>query len=254
MRQNQFDRKVAELTQQISRLKEQVAEASTTSVDAGGRDFNRSTSANDGEVRDLRNQIKELSEEILKTREKAGNYSSEVSTLKSRLASAIDRADKAEAALDEAMVAATASDASFDRMERGPPTSGNMRKRGGKRQGSGAASIRSAMQLNEQERVGKVVDVLDDFSVSTGKYLRANPFARAAFIVYLMILHLWTFVIIFFHAHNFEDIHRGDFPGSHGHGPESIMKQQLGEAAGKAAAAAAAAAKAAAGGGGDKQN
>ena len=61
--------------------------------------------------------------------------------------------------------------------------------------------------------------------------------------MYLIILHLWTFVIIFFHAHNFEDIHRdaADLP----HGPDALMQKQLG-AGGQAVAAAVAAAKAAA--------
>ena len=70
-----------------------------------------------------------------------------------------------------------------------------------------------------------------------------NPFARAAFVMYLMVLHLWTFVVIFFHAHNFEDIHRDtlDMP----HGPDALMQNQLG-AGGQGMAAALSAAKAAA--------
>jgi hypothetical protein len=62
--------------------------------------------------------------------------------------------------------------------------------------------------------------------------------------MYLMLLHLWTFIVIFFHAHNFEDIHRdvADMP----HGPDAIAQNQLG-AGGNAVAAAAAAAKVAGG-------
>ena len=61
--------------------------------------------------------------------------------------------------------------------------------------------------------------------------------------MYLMLLHLWTFVVIFFHAHNFEEIHRdtADLP----HGPDAMMQNQLG-AGGQAIANAVSAAKAAA--------
>lgn len=54
--------------------------------------------------------------------------------------------------------------------------------------------------------------------------------------MYLMILHLWTFVVIFFHAHNFEDIHRDEMP----HGPGLVAQNQLGAGGNLMAAAAAA--------------
>ena len=57
----------------------------------------------------------------------------------------------------------------------------------------------------------------------SGKYLRRNPLARAGFIFYLILIHLWSFVILFFHAHSFEE-HGGDFGA---HGPSSLMKQQF---------------------------
>lgn len=57
------------------------------------------------------------------------------------------------------------------------------------------------------------------------------------------MLHTWTFVVIFFHAHNFEDMHRdaADLP----HGPVALAQNQLG-AGGQAVEAAVSAAKAAA--------
>jgi hypothetical protein len=103
----------------------------------------------------------------LKAREKISGYSSEISTLRSRLKGAVDRAEKAETALEENL--AQNSD-SYDRMERGAaPASGNGMRRRGQRGGSGGTSISSAMHLNKSERVGKAVDALDSFTVSTGK-------------------------------------------------------------------------------------
>ena len=54
-----------------------------------------------------------------------------------------------------------------------------------------------------------------------GKYLRKNPLARAGFIFYLLSIHLWTFVLLFFHAHGFEV----DEHASGGLSPHSLMQQ-----------------------------
>jgi hypothetical protein len=47
--------------------------------------------------------------------------------------------------------------------------------------------------------------------------------ARAGFIFYLLLMHLWTFVLLFFHAHSFESDH-ADF-GAVDHGPHALMQQ-----------------------------
>jgi hypothetical protein len=50
--------------------------------------------------------------------------------------------------------------------------------------------------------------------------------ARAGFIFYLILIHLWSFVILFFHAHSFEE--HGDFGAGVGvpHGPHAMMTQK----------------------------
>jgi len=225
IKQNKHDRQIAELTLQISRMQQEA-----TAVTSGSSSDLREVSNNKAEVQELKNQVKELSEEVLKSREKTAGYSSEMATMKSRLKSAIDRANKAERDLEDALAT--------DRMERGVKQ--GMRRRGTGKSSAGTTSISSAMHLDKTEKVAKVVDSLDSFSVSTGKYLRGNPVARAAFIFYLLVLHLYTFAIILFHAHNFENIHRS--PAEMPHGPNAMMQNQLG-AGGQAIAAAAAAAK-----------
>jgi hypothetical protein len=93
-----------------------------------------------------------------------------------------------------------------------------------------ATSIRAAINLqnshNENiERVGKVIDGLDKLSVETGKFLRYNPLARGGFILYLLVLHLWTFAVLFFHTHRFETVH-GDFGSGQpfAHSPQAVMQ------------------------------
>ncbi len=43
--------------------------------------------------------------------------------------------------------------------------------------------------------------------------LRQNPFARGAFLLYIFILHLWTFVLLVYHAHSFD---HNNFGNEHG--------------------------------------
>jgi hypothetical protein len=57
--------------------------------------------------------------------------------------------------------------------------------------------------------------------------LRKNPIARAGFIFYLILIHLWTFTLLFFHAHSF-GIERCDFQSGVrlSHGPNALMMEQ----------------------------
>jgi hypothetical protein len=55
-----------------------------------------------------------------------------------------------------------------------------------------------------------------------GKYLRRNPMARAGFLAYFLLVHLWTFVLLFFHAHNFETVYDH---GSVSVGPHALLEQ-----------------------------
>lgn len=178
---------------------------------------------------DMANQVKKLSEEVLRLREKVASFNSGSLAMKNRLRSAMDRAAKAEDHLTEARTSAASND-DFDSMERGPTGNGmSRRRRGGGNQSIG--SIRSTFRLEPgqgegREHLGKVVDVVDGFAVTTGKYLRRYPLARAGFIFYLLIIHAWTFLLLFMHAHSFETIH-GDFGAGIGvpHSPHALMQQ-----------------------------
>jgi hypothetical protein len=63
--------------------------------------------------------------------------------------------------------------------------------------------------------------------IHSGKYLRKNPIARAGFIFYLILIHLWTFTLLFFHAHSF-GVERCDFQAGVrvSHGPHAMMMEQ----------------------------
>lgn len=197
----QYQRRVAEMTLTISRLEAGLREAQKES---SNREKSSTDDLNDEE---LAQQVRLLSEEVLRLRDKLGNTSGELLALKNRLQTALERASKAEEEL--AMAAAGASHDMYDSMEQGGGRgrSGLARRRRPDPQQT--ITMRAAMRLDpgqgdHTEQIGKVVDAVDSFAVTAGKYLRRNPMARAGFILYLLVVHMWTFVLLFFHAHNFD--------------------------------------------------
>ena len=224
-KQTQYDRQLADMSVTISRLQSNVRDAKRDSIQESlhndiGDDVKSS-------------QIKSLSEQLVRLQEKCGQYGSELSALKSRLKVAMDRAEQAEDAL--AIVEAEVSEPQHD-LE-GVPSKGasnGMRRRVGYRNKRGhdnGGSIRAAFRLNnpqnqQVETVGKAIDALDTFSVQTGKFLRTNPMARGGFLLYLIILHIWTFLVLFLHAHNYEPLH-GNFGAGQqlAHGPNALIQQ-----------------------------
>lgn len=220
-KQTQYDRQLADMSVTIARLQSCVRDAK--------RDSMLETSDVD-QVVDSSSHVKCLSDEVMKQQEKLVQCGSELAALKNRLKVAVQRADQAELAL--AIAEAEGSRNPFD-VEDGP-SSGGMRRRGGKRgqlDNENGGSIRSAFLLNnpqnqQAETVGKAIDALDSFAVQTGKFLRSNPLARGGFLLYLIVLHIWTFLVLFFHAHSYEPVH-GDFGSQQFHGPNTLMQQHV---------------------------
>jgi len=217
-KQHQFDRQIAEMSLQISKLESNLREAHKSGGSVG------KSGISDGNSR----QLTELTEQVVRHQENMGRAKSEISALRNRLQVAVTRAENAEEAL-ERLEANNEGD--IESGSYGAPVSGNGGMR--RRRKRNEVSIRSAINLSSTsarnqntERLGKAIDTLDNFSVQTGKYLRYNPLARGSFILYLIMLHTWTFVVLFLHTHKFETIH-GDFGAGHhlAHGPHALMQQ-----------------------------
>ena len=209
-KQHQVDRQSSDMSLQISKLQSSLREAQRGSV---------SLERASGGV-DPSTHVKQLTQELVRHQEKMGQVTSEVSALRNRLQVASARAEKAENALSQVGMRDVES----------APDSGNYGRGGMRRRKKDVASIRAAINLHaspneNMERVGKVIDGLDKFSVDTGKFLRHNPLARGGFILYLLLLHMWTFVVLFLHTHRFETVH-GDFGAGQqfAHGPHALMQ------------------------------
>jgi flagellin-like hook-associated protein FlgL len=241
-RQQQHDRRIEELNQALSQLKSELGAArDSASTDNHRRQGSRAVERS-LDVDSMQSQIQSLSDEVVRHRDKLGGAQSEVAALRSRLSAALERAQSAESALEDAQAALAASNFrggdDDDDVEPGLARMrtrlNRVRQRGGRGGVLGRShpsnTMRSALKLDGltmhphaggsgpagAEAVGKTLDAMDSLLSQSGKVLRANPFARLFFVAYLLLLHVWTFVAIIFHAHGMEGIH-GDFGGSAQH-------------------------------------
>jgi hypothetical protein len=218
---HEYDRRINEMTQTITQLTSELNEAKRMRESSIHPLQSRMDQADEM-------QIQSLSEEVIRLREKQRHANSEISTLKSRLQTANDRVSKFETLEHDRREFATSS---YD-IEDGPVSgSSEVRRRGGKKQQAKYLPMRSALRLegsyeNQRVSIGKALDGIDAFLVSSGKVLRFNPAVRLLFIMYLLLLHLWTFLLIVIHAHGFEAVH-GDFGAgsSTAHGPHALMQK-----------------------------
>ncbi|KAL7567950.1 hypothetical protein ACA910_019660 [Epithemia clementina (nom. ined.)] len=144
-RQIKDDRKIAELSHTIARLE---------SEQRGGNrhDSVRSLSAESGDSQ----QMMELSEEVIRLREKVANCNSEISALKSRLKVANEREQRAESALESSK----RIDDDFRDLEQSPVSGDGMRRRAGgsssrhSQRNSNEVSMRAALHLDAMRGQG----------------------------------------------------------------------------------------------------
>jgi len=202
-REKEYDQRVSELTSTISTLQlKQNFSRHSSSGNVG-----ESSSETNAITQKLRKQVSSLSEDLIRQNAKLQHSSTEIQTLRNRLQSALSRAEIAEKAA-QAQV--------FD-----IESNSSVRLRNVTNGRNQVASIKSAFKLETgrgeiRESIGKVVDTIDIVAVDLGSYFRSDPFARAFFLFYLMILHLWAFFLVVFHAH-------GTLEPSSDVGPEQLL-------------------------------
>lgn len=212
--QKQYDARVADLNATITRLQlKQHSFKQSSNVDES-EDGSESSNATADK---LQKQVAALSEDLIRQRAKLQNSSTEVQTLHNRLKSALSRAEIAEKA---AQVQSPQNMDVYD-VERGPG-SNHIRQKFGVRARRNVTSISSALKLDTgrsetREGIGKIVDSIDTSAIAAGSFFRSDPIARAFFLLYLLILHLWAFCLVIFHAH-------GSLEPASNIGPEELLK------------------------------
>jgi uncharacterized coiled-coil protein SlyX len=168
-RQLQNDRKIADMSGTISRLQASLRDAKRAPFD----DSRNSVYSVGDDEKTM--EIRTLSEQVLRQQETIGQSKSEILALKSRLKGALSRADNAEGALSTVQNA----DDLYDRMESAPLSGGvnndgrrTMKRRGGRGNSNNGGSIRSVIRLKQGqsgEKIGRAIDIVDSFSVQTGR-------------------------------------------------------------------------------------
>lgn len=225
IRQQQHDRAIDDLNRQISQLKSDLCEAKNLSR----RDSDQQSMRSSDEAEDAK-RIKTLSEEILRQREKLSSYSSEISALRTRLNVALNRATVAEAVAEQQ--AGGGVDIEGGKLPVNIISSGNsnfgapMRRGRKEREGTDIPSMKRALMLEnaygqKSVKFAEILDAVDAILVRLGRLLRLNPFMRLFFVIYLLMVHVWAFVILFYHAHYLDSVPRGQ-----SHGPHTMMLQQ----------------------------
>ena len=240
-RQKQHDRRVADLAATISRLQislRDLKNVEPSSAYGAGTSLEEEGVGTNFEIqKELQQQVSSLTRQVFQQQSKVEENAVELSTLRSRLSVALTRADNAENALTMSGNLGSSSPGKHVDLEsgfRGYDGGKKVRRRGGRTKGLTAASksksIRSALHLDlgragvseTRQQIGTAIDALDQWSVETGSYIRHHPLARAGFLVYLTVLHLWTFCVLVFHAHTYDPVHE-----DMGHGPQALLENRL---------------------------
>mmetsp|Transcript_10688 Transcript_10688/g.16371 ORF Transcript_10688/g.16371 Transcript_10688/m.16371 type:complete len:743 (-) Transcript_10688:2880-5108(-) len=223
----QHNREISDLKSTISRLEAAAHDRKSTPVMIASSDEEKSLYQ---QIEDSKKQIAALSEQLIENQNVAQNSKQEILTLKNRLRSANARATSAEDALNAATTKnayeyqgdLAYSGATMKRRVKGGRTKNNVAVR----------SVRSALGLNPgrvssdgMEQVAMTVDAIDSWLMDTGSFMKHEPLARLGLVLYLFILHLWSFCLVIFHTSSYEDVH-GDFGSMSdpdGHGPQNSL-------------------------------
>jgi hypothetical protein len=215
----QSDRKISELEASVARLQAalrcQQQQVSNNGAQKPTESARLSEQQHSKMLDEAKQEISKLSDQLLRHQRTAETAKSEISALKGRLQSAVARADEAERAAFQTSTASHDVESgnrsvAFASRRRIKGSSG---ARGGGR--TGVRSIRSALRLGSgpssspaTNQLLHTIDAMDGWMVDTGAFMRTEPFARLGFLLYLVILHTWSFALVLFHT---VEVEHGDF-------------------------------------------
>ena len=63
--------------------------------------------------------------------------------------------------------------------------------------------------MKAPKTVASAVNAIDSWTLITGRYLRSSPLVRVGITMYLLILHVWVFVVLALHTHQLEGAEAG---------------------------------------------
>ena len=201
-RQESFDAEMARVHAELNRLK------SGKDIE---RDLIKETSPNiapptvdDAVLRASKEQMKDLSDQLLRQQSLVDKSKSEILALKGRLQSALQRAEAAEQEVRQSQGHTNDVEhgtTGLNRVNHSWSTMGQntrRRKRGGR-------TMRSALGIRASgspfvTQVAHTIDSVDLWMLETGLILKQEPMARLGLLAYALLLHFWCFALVCFHA------------------------------------------------------
>jgi hypothetical protein len=199
-KQKEYDDKIFNLTSHVSKLEDLQRNQGLSHTPDASADTNQKVVA-------LHRQVSSLSEELLAERGKLETSKAEVLTLQNRLNAALKRAEVVEATMQNAQAATSNFDLEYGMNIN--PYANSTRRRHVSRSRQKSTSIRSVLKLNEgrgdaREVAGRFVETIDHLSLELGSMFKHDPIARAIFLLYLILIHTWSFFLIIFHTHSID--------------------------------------------------
>ncbi|KAL3662543.1 hypothetical protein V7S43_012397 [Phytophthora oleae] len=180
--QANFSKQLEATSTENARLKEQVRQLTSQSSAAA---------AANGELR-----IQRLTNRLIEKQETIDSLRTRVTTMDVRLQDATLRAQRAEEKL-----ARMEQNGGIDDVEMATPV-GKIGRGGMRSRSNRMAHVisRVAPVVERSHRVLTALDVLDRWLLFLGRVFIQTPFARLGILCYVVLVHLWMFVILSFHT------------------------------------------------------
>ena len=207
-RQREYEERISSMNSQIHRL-EKLLQSSTLSTESSSA---AQTANSEATVQQLTRELDNakqrgasLSDQLLRQQGIAEAAKAEVLTLKERLQSANNRVEEAERALSNGSnpYEVESGDVPYSgaRLRRRVKGGGRMHRR--HTTPSRAARVALGMQATNNgcmEQIASTLDAFDAWMLDVGSILREEPLARVGLAFYFILVHLWAFCLIAFHA------------------------------------------------------
>ena len=166
------------------------------------------------ETKNYNEQVQQIQSQLLKEKQSKEHLKGEITTLKKRLRSALQRANTSETALQE--------------LQQQQPKVSHRSSHGNEKKK--VPSMKKALKWESgrgqlKDWLGSIVDVLDTWSVELGAFLKHQPLARLGFVCYLTSLHMYIFFLLFFHIHSIHSIHGTPAEEGTSHGPHAALQR-----------------------------
>lgn len=141
-------------------------------------------------------QLQQLSKQLVSKQSAVQELQAERSSLRSRLSEALSRCSAAEERLQR-------RDEEEGRDAEAQDGASAVRRRGGPTEHKVISDL-ARLGVRPPDRVGKAVDLLDGWTLLTGRFLRSYPLVRLGFVCYLFVLHMWALLLLVVHVHTLD--------------------------------------------------